>query len=590
MLKHISRHKKFSQNFNRLEILVFLIFLVGTLVVGRLIELQIGGIVFWRAYAKERNESHHVLLAERGNIYLKEKENLYPVALNITSYALYAAPHQIINPIETAEKLIPFLEIKLEEGLSEENEETKNFKDLVLKLSKKNDFYELLKRGLSYDQMKEIESLKIPGIAFEKNFKRFYPEKNLFSQITGFQSLKDSKGQYGLEEYFNDILSGQDGVLEGEKAAADYFISNTLEKISPPINGADIILTIDRAIQLKADELLKQAIESSRAESGTIVVLEPKTGKVLAMVSWPDFDSNQYQEAKNLEIFKNPALLAFEPGSIFKVITLSAGLEEGKIRPDTLYEDKGEVKIGGYTIYNSDYKAHGIKNMTDVLKESLNTGAVFVSNLLGRDIFRKYVKNFGLDGQTGIELTGESKGEIKNLDESPKIYLATASFGQGISVTPLQMVAAFSSIANNGRLMKPYLVEKIIFQNGKTKEFSPQFVRQVVSSSSPSEMVEMMIQAVEDGYGKRAKVNGYKVAGKTGTAQVPGSGNYSEKTIHTFAGFAPADNPLFCALIKLDNPKKGNFSDVTATPVFGKLAKFILEYYKIPPKNDTNEH
>jgi len=613
--------KRFAakRDFDRLTFLTITIFILGILIIGRLFELQILGHKFYQSLTSSRNKAQEIIKPIRGKIFIyqsKGSENLYPIAINSETYNLYAVPAEIDQPIETAEKLAPFLGIPWSaekistpnqsdvEEIIQETDQTVEFKNLINRLSKKNDFYELLKKNLTLDEVKKIQALQIKGINFETVPGRFYPEKNLFSHLVGFLGTENDqpKGQYGLEEYFEDLLVGQPGIFIGEKGPGGYLITTSKQIFKKSVNGADLILTIDRPIQFKACELLNNALKDYQAERGTIIVSQPETGAILALCNQPDFDPNKYTEAK-VDLFKNIAISdAFEPGSIFKVITMAAALDSQKITPETTYVDTGEVKIGGHTIENSDKKANGLKTMTNVLEKSINTGAVYAVRLVGRDLFRNYLKKFGFGNLTEIELPAEASGDISNLIQPQEIYLATSSFGQGISVTSIQMLNAVSAIANQGRLMKPYLVEKIISaqgesalarsladsggkEDGQVTEIEPKFIRQVISPAVATTLKAMMVSVLENGYGKLARVPGYYVAGKTGTAQVPKmGGGYTEKTIHSFVGFAPVDRPVFVALVKLDNPKKGRFSESTAAPVFGKLAEFILKYYRVPPE------
>ncbi|MCK5460270.1 penicillin-binding protein 2, partial [Candidatus Parcubacteria bacterium] len=351
-------------------------------------------------------------------------------------------------------------------------------------------------------------------------------------------------------------------------------------------DGADIVLTIDRAVQFKVCEELKKSIEQHSADSGSVIVINPSSGAVIAMCNVPFYDANFYNKA-DIDLFNNPIISSqYEPGSIFKAITMAAGLDSGVVNPDTVYNDEGCVKIGVETICNSDLKAHGRQTMSNVLEGSLNTGVIFVARKAGRDIFRKQVEDFGFGNPTGIELSSEAGGNISALNKKKEIYMATASFGQGVSVTSLQMVSAFAAIANNGKLMKPYLVKSIIGSDGSEKETKPVEVRQVISKKTAILLSAMLVSVVEKGHGKRAGVEGYYVAGKTGTAQVPkkfGKGYEEDQTIGLFAGFAPVDNPRFAMLVKIDNPKDVIWAESTAAPLFGRLAKFILDYYQVEP-------
>ncbi|MDP1629603.1 MAG: penicillin-binding transpeptidase domain-containing protein, partial [bacterium] len=267
-----------------------------------------------------------------------------------------------------------------------------------------------------------------------------------------------------------------------------------------------------------------------------------------------------------------------------KPITMAAGIDSGRVSPETIYEDKGELKFGGYTIKNYDGKARGVVNMIRVLEESLNTGAVFVQQELGKNLFRQYIKDFGFDEKTGIDLPGEVKGKISGLSGSQDVNFATASFGQGIAVTPLELIRAIAALANGGKLMRPYIVEKIDYGKGRIEEIAPKVERQVISGQTSAKISAMMASVVKNGQAKRAQIEGYLIAGKTGTAQVPGpGGGYSSETIHNFVGFAPAFNPRFVILVKLDKPKGVRYAEGSAGPVFRDLTKFILDYYQIPP-------
>ncbi len=347
------------------------------------------------------------------------------------------------------------------------------------------------------------------------------------------------------------------------------------------------MLTIDKNIQYTACTALQQAVQKHGASGGSLVVLEPATGAVRALCNAPDFDPNAYAAVADQARFTNAALSSpYEPGSVFKAITMAAALGEGVVTPETTYEDTGQVVIGPDTIKNSDGKAHGRQTMTQVLDESLNTGAVFASRLVGGAKFLDYVKRFGFGEPTGIELPEERSGNLASLKGRNDIYLATASFGQGITATPLQLAAAFGAIANRGQLMRPYVVQAVAKPDGRTEVTSPTSVRQVVSPEVARTLSAMLVSVVEVGHGKRAGVPGYYVAGKTGTAEVAGVaklGYQQNKNIGSFVGFAPVDDPKFVMLVRVDEPKDVVFAESSAAPVFGEVAKFLLQYYQVPP-------
>ena len=587
----------------RLRILIISVFIFGLLIIGRLFELQVLRRNFYLEKTFQRSNVSQLIPAERGKIFINDKGKYYPLSVNTKTYNLIASPAEIKDLDEWIKKMSPYLDIyelssqNNEPILIQENQETDKLKDILIRLSQKNDFYELLKKDIGIEEVEKINSLDLEGINFETVPQRYYPEGSLFSHITGFVSKTEScgtglslaqckglEGQYGLEEFFNKELSGTAGQSRISKAPGDYLITSSDNIIKSPENGIDIVLTLDRSIQFFTCSTLEKAINEYQAESGSIIITNPKTGAILGLCNKPDFNPNQYSKEKNFEVFKNTSIAsAFEPGSIFKVITMAAALDVKKITPETSYIDKGFVQIEDYTIKNVENRVHGEVSMTNVLEKSINTGAVYAVRLVGRKIFRNYVKKFGFGSLTGIELAGEAMGSIDNLDKRAETYLATSSFGHGISMTPLQIVNAVGAIANSGKLMKPYLVESII-ENGQENIRTSQFIRQVISPATAATLSAMLVSVLENGYGRRAKVDNYFVAGKTGTAQIPKKDSgYSEDIIHSFVGFAPATDPKFVALVKLDNPKKGKYADSTAAPTFGKIAEFILKYYNILP-------
>lgn len=428
------------------------------------------------------------------------------------------------------------------------------------------------------------------GIYHSMEAYRYYPENNIGAQLSGFVRSQDNvlTGNYGLEGFFDRELSGTPGYLKTDIGAQrNVAILNDQQYVTPK-NGSDLVLTIDRSVEFFACQKLEEAAKLHKADSASVVAVDPKTGAIIAMCSWPDFDPNNYQSVTDLNTFNNPIVFQqYEPGSVFKAITMAAALNEGKITPDTTYEDKGFIMEKGWKqpIKNAESGAHGVVTMTYVLKESLNTGAIFAMQQVGASTFSKYVQAFGFGVRTGIELESESPGNINNLlvKKINNLDVDTASFGQGLSVTPLQMLMSFAAIANGGTLMKPYVVQDVIDDLGNKSETTPVAVRQVISEQAANLLTGMLISDVESGNSQKTKIPGYFVAGKTGTAQIPNKGGYLEnETIHTFIGFAPADNPKFVMLVKFDNPKDFPYADYTATPLFKEVADFMLKYYQVP--------
>lgn len=444
-------------------------------------------------------------------------------------------------------------------------------------------------------ESEEKIEVKHKGYSFTMKTYRYYPENNIGSHILGFVQYSDesARGKYGLEEFFDEELTGLPGKVVAERGAKGDLIIINDRKYTKPINGHDLVLTIERAIQFTACEKLNKAVMRHGADSGSVIVLDPATGAILAMCSYPDFDPNNYREVTKISDFNNLAIFdQYEPGSIFKAITMSVALDVGKVSPETTYTDTGSVRIAGYNIENSDHKANGVQTMTQVLEKSLNTGVIYATKLAGVDNFQKYIANYGFGEKTGIELGGEALGDIRNLNvkQNRELYTYTASFGQGISVTPLQMAVAFSAIANGGVIMKPYVVKEIKDENGQKSITNPRETRRIVSQRTASLLSGMLVNVIENGHGAKAGVKGYWIAGKTGTAQVPrkdGKGYQSGAHIGSFAGFGPVEKPVFAMIVRIDNPRDVQWAESSAAPLFGEIAEFILNYKKVPTARDT---
>ncbi|MBS4014451.1 MAG: penicillin-binding protein 2 [Bacteroidetes bacterium] len=573
--------RKFNDCHLRIIIVGTIFFILWIIIVIRLAQLQIIEYGKYKEASQKLRTIEKEETGERGQIFVEELNKKISIALSSYHYTLIAEPINIKESVEAAVKIAEILDIPIDE-------ENENFKNLLIKLSKKNSQYEIVRKDLSQSQVEKIKNLSLTGLYFEKEIKRFYPEGNCLSHLLGFYGYRgDQKvGRYGIEEFYENILSGKDGIIKGERARTGALISTIESTVKESQDGSDIVLTIDRTIQSKSCEILEESVNKFGAESGTIIIVNPKTGEVLSLCNFPGFDPNQYSLVKDFNLFINSAISHYyEPGSVFKVITFAAAIDDGKIKPDDKFEDTGSIKISGHTIKNAAEKIYGKVTMREILEKSINTGVIFIARQIGSSGFLSWVKKFGFEEKTRIDLPTETVGDLRNLYQKNEIYLATASFGQGITVTPIQMLMSFAVIANQGKLMKPYIVKEIISQKNSYLS-KPEEVRQVISPQTSEIIKDLMISAVENGWGKRAGVKGYLVAGKTGTAEVARSGGYSSETIHSFIGFAPADNPRFVAIVKIDNPTLVNFSDQTAAPAFGQLADFILKYYQIPPTEE----
>lgn len=563
----------------RLYYLMIGLFLFGALLAGRLAWLQLWSGRQLSADAAKQHSTVRTLPAERGQIFYGEakSQDLYPLAASRVFQHLYAVPRDIKNASTTLEQIYPALEPF---GLSRET--------VMARLSKENDIYEPLAHKMTDEQIKPILDLHLPGIEAEREAWRYYPEKETLSHVIGYVDASDErKGQYGLEGYYDKELRGQDGIVQGDVDISGRLIQTGALKRVEPEAGIDLVLTIDRVIQSYACSHLAEQGAKLGADGGDLIIMDPKTGAIIAMCSWPEFDPNNYNKVEDLGVYLNSNLAAaYEPGSIFKPITMAAAIDAGKVNPNTTYTDTGEIKFGTYTIKNSDNEAHGETSMIKVLELSLNTGAYFAEQELGHVGFKKYVEKFGFGQITGMALGNEAAGNISALDKKGDIYYATASFGQGITVTPIQMIAAYGALANGGQLLKPYIVKEKRRNGQVIERAKTEVLGNPISLRTSTIISGMLVSVVRDGHAKRAGVPGYRIGAKTGTAQVAENGQYGERYIHTATGYGPIDNPAFVMLVKLNDPKAGKFAESTAVPVFGEVAKFLLQYYEIPPDEE----
>ena len=573
----------------RIFYLMILMAILGAIVFGKLVYVQLFQNKLYLEKANAQQTRKFDITARRGQIYVNDGNGaIYPIALNQQLFLLAADPKFVKDSADTAGKLSKYL--PGDEGAGLES-----------KLNNKDNRYLVIKKSLLSADAEEIKKLKLPGIILYPQDGRNYPEGELFAHITGYVN-SDGAGQYGIEQFLNSSLSGKDGVSRAITDSLGVPITSNENTIIRPENGSDLVLTIDRNIQQMAATAIETAVKTNQAESGSIVVMDPKTGAIRAMVNYPSYDPNNYQAVSPDEYYKftNSSISSqYEPGSGFKVITMAAGLDTGKVKPDTKYEDTGEVKIDDRVVKNSNDKKYGISTMTDVIQKSLNTGVVFVLRQLGTDpdnitskakeVFYDYIKKFGFGERTGIELAGEVKGFVKKPD-SYNVDYANMSFGQGISVTNLQLVNAVSAIANGGTLYKPYIVDKETKANGEIVLSKPSVVRNdVMSRQSAAELAEMMKQVVQRGSGWPARTPGYSIAGKTGTAQVPksdGSGYEESKNIGSFVGFAPVEDPKFVILVRVNYPRVDGFAEKTTVPAFAEVARQLFMYYQIAPSGN----
>ena len=462
--------------------------------------------------------------------------------------------------------------------------------DLITRLGKSDDPYEPVAQHVDADALDRVLALDIDGIAYILKDSRSYPETGFSGQVLGFigrNSQDNPTGQYGIEGYFDHFLAGTPGILASQADASGSWIGVGSRAYTPAIDGGSLLLTIDRTVEYTACAMLKAGVERFDADGGSLVIVEPATGRILAMCGVPDFDPNAFGKVEDIQVYNNQSIFTpYEPGSIFKPFTLAAGLDTGTITPNSTFSDPGFVKVDDRTIQNANDKTYGTIAMTTALEESVNTAMVWVMQRTGKDTFAQYVRDFGFGTLSGVQLNVEVAGTIASLERSGEVFAATASFGQGITTTPLQIAMAYAAIANNGVLMTPRIVDEMRYADGTVDTVLPKSVRQVIDPNTAVTLSGMLVSAIENGHGHRAGVPGYWIAGKTGTAQIAQGGVYSETAFNgSFAGFGPVDDPKFAMVVKIENPKSDHilYAESTAAPIFGEIAKFLLQYYRIAP-------
>jgi cell division protein FtsI/penicillin-binding protein 2 len=446
-----------------------------------------------------------------------------------------------------------------------------------------------LAKGVDFQTGEAIAAMHARGVTCIPRPQRYYPEGALVAHILGFVNNTED-GFYGVEGYHNQQLKGSSGVRQVEQDAAGAELPLPSLAETPPQEGTNLILTLDRNIQYIADDELRKAVKEYGAKSGTVVIMDPKTGAILAAASYPTYDPNDFAHADPEAIADPLVSKLWEPGSIFKIITWAGGLDSGTITPGTTFYDDGRLEVGGRVIQNWDRRGRGLVTMTDGLTQSLNTVAAFISTSMGKDTFYTYLRRFGFGTLSHVDLASEGPGMLKLPGDSNWFpsELGTNAFGQGIAVTPMQMIAAVSAVANHGILMKPHIVHQFIIpdpegQGAQTVDVDPMVVRSAISPETADTLVNMLVEVVQKEAAK-AQVPGYRIAGKTGTAQVPTPyGYHPTETIASFVGFAPADDPKFIALIKLDKPTASPWANHTAAPTFGAIAERLFVYMQIPP-------
>ena len=510
--------------------------------------------------------------ARRGDIYDARGTLL---ATDLPSARVWAILGTIEDHEATAELLAPLL------GKSPE--------DLLSELSTPDVEWLLLARQIEPHAVSAIESLDIEGIYLEPEPMRYYPNGEFAAHILGFTNV-EHEGNYGVEGGVDDIVGGKSGSLVAERDGAGNVIALTQSYWDPPEDGSDVVLTIDSSVQLLIERVLEETIIEQRAKGGTIIVQDPNSGAILGMASWPVYDPNDYADVEDLGVFANPAVSrVYEPGSTFKSIVMAIGIDDGAVGPNDTFDDyPGYREIPDHPpITNNNGAVYGELTMTEVLVRSSNLGAIHVAEQVGASRLFQRLTQFGFGKLTGVELQGEERGILAKPWESDwnETLFFTNAFGQGIAVTPLQIVNAYSAIVNGGKLMEPYIVAEAHRDDGSVVAHEPRAVREIISPETSAVIREMLNEVVVQRSDHYPQVPGYNIGAKTGTAQVPSpNGGYVEDTtIASIVGFGPVEDPQFVVLVKIDEPQETPWGETAAGPALGEILRELFLLYGIEP-------
>jgi len=546
-----------------------LIFALG-IIISRLFYWQIIKRDELSALALSQYSGVRKLLPQRGEIKTSDG---FPVVSNRVSYLVFANP----KVIKDKKKIANTLSLHLKSDVSS-----------IRTLLSLDRFWVSIKSGLDPKTKDLISDLRLDGIGFEQQFNRFYPEASLSAHTLGFVGKDESgvdKGYFGLEGYYDRLLRGKEEYIVEIQDAVGRPILSKMTKRSKRVDGSSLKLSVERSIQFLVEQKLKKGIEKYGASSGMVGVMNPRTGHVIVMAAFPSFSPDSYQDY-NEDVYKNPFISnTFEPGSTLKPLIMSGALDASVVKPQTQCNIcGGPITIGGYELHTWNDKYFKDTNMVDVIRRSDNTGMVFVAQKLGVDRMISYLTKFGIGQLTDIDLEGEVAPSLKPKGEWYSVDLATAGFGQGISLTPIELLDAFAAIANKGKRMQPLVVASVEMPDGKVVKIEPKVLNTAISEKTAKVMTEILVNAVNKGEAQWTRLKGYRIAGKTGTASIPVKGHYDpDQTIASFIGFAPADDPKFVMLVILDKPTTSPYGSETAAPIFFDIAKDLLSYYGIPP-------
>lgn len=556
--------------------LILLILLVGVaaLFLLRLFVLQIVQAEEYKMRSQRLYAPSQQEIFDRGDIYFTEKSGQHrSAATQKRGYTLVINPSRIDDPEHVADQLQPIVPIDREEFLRKANKE--------------GDPHEEIMDQLSPEQAAAVSKLNTQGVLLESKQWRFYPAGQLASHVLGFVGFSDDKqsGRYGVERYYEDTLA-RNGQVGEKNFFAELFANVERTLTNEEKREGDLYLTIEPAVQGFLEEKIEDMRDKWDSEQVGGIIINPQTGAIYALAADPDFNPNTFSQEESEKVFSNPLVESvFEMGSIMKPLSMAAALDAGVVTPQTTYVDKGSVQVGSKTIRNFDVKERGVQTMQDVLTKSLNTGMVFVQDRLGHSRMREYLLNFEIGSETGVDVPGEVPGLVGALHRDRDVEFATAAFGQGIAVTPIAAVRAFSALANGGYLPGPHVVKRVDYEFGGSKKRHPDPKRQVIKTETSETITRMLVTAGDKLAGGAVQIPGYSIAAKTGTAQIPGpdGGYYTDRHHHSIFGYFPAYDPEFLIFIFNRYPKGATFAVETVPSPFHDIAQFLISYYEIPP-------
>ncbi|PCI28823.1 hypothetical protein COB55_03325 [Candidatus Wolfebacteria bacterium] len=565
-----------SHFLTRIRIISAAVFIIAVFLSARLYQVQ---IVRGESYSMKADKQYirsNDNIFSRGSIFFTDRNGDRVSAATLKSgYVLSMNPSEIVNPRKTFESLNDVYPV--DRGA------------FLYKAGKVDDPYEEIGKRVDEETATAIEKLELDGVQLYRERWRYYPGKSTGAQTLGFVSFNDDqlRGQYGLERYYNDVLK-----RESESLYVNFFaeIFGSIDKIIKKeefSEEGDIVLSIEPSVQAFLESKLGEIESEWSSTSSGGVIINPKTGAIYALASLPTFDVNNFRSVDDVSVFSNPIVEdVYEMGSIIKAITMAIGLDTKAVTAEDTYYDSGSVELNQSTISNYDGKGRGTVSMQEVLNQSLNTGVVHVFQEVGHDIFADYMKEFGLGDETGIDLPHEVAGLVNNLNSPRDIELATASFGQGIALTPIATVRALSALANGGNMITPHLMIEIDEKFGLNKKITPRVGRSIIKPETSEEITRMLVEVVDTALlGGSVANDRYSIAAKTGTAQIasPSGGYYDDRFLHSFFGYFPAYEPEFLVLLYTIHPKGARYASQTLTHPFIDTTDFLINYYDIPP-------